>query len=291
MITLRKWIKNFINGMYDGPDVQTQIDAGWFDWFCSDEKLARNTQKIGNVLKDIDDDYILDNFSVSFDNGYPYTELLYDSICFKKLHNGLVEDSSEEHFVVTIDDKRESSKYCIWTRRKGEVEYRCKTKRDLLYAITDLAASFQGQKWENLGDVNFLAYGGSLVRPHWSKEELKKYPDLDSEYDVFNLITEAGDNGDKLSARLFCVDIDDVICDADNKKEILTLIGLEDKVDLPSEQIMSPENWAMEMVEDGIMTSDPTTFKTQYPGSWEDTYISMKNLKSWLKSLGAGQFI
>ena len=96
--------------------------------------------------------------------------------------NGLQRGSDEWHentiYAVTPEEaqaiKRESSKYCIWTRRKGEVEYRCKTKRDLLYAITDLAASFQGQRWENLGDVNFLAYGGSLVRPHWSKEELEK---------------------------------------------------------------------------------------------------------------------
>lgn len=49
--------------------------------------------------------------------------------------------------------------------------------------------------WINLGDVNFLTYGGCMVRPHWSEEELKEHPELSTMYDVFYLNTEAGENG------------------------------------------------------------------------------------------------
>ena len=35
-----------------------------------------------------------------------------------------------------------------------------------------MAIKTKNNKWENLGDVNFLAYGGCLVKNHWTDEEL-----------------------------------------------------------------------------------------------------------------------
>jgi hypothetical protein len=46
-IPIRQWCRNFYNGKYDAKDVDTQIDAGWYDWFCSDKALAAKTQKLG----------------------------------------------------------------------------------------------------------------------------------------------------------------------------------------------------------------------------------------------------
>ena len=31
---LATWIQKFNDGDFDSRDVQTQIEAGWFDWFC-----------------------------------------------------------------------------------------------------------------------------------------------------------------------------------------------------------------------------------------------------------------
>ena len=35
-LNLNEWIKKFIDGNYADSDINTQIDAGWFDWFCRD---------------------------------------------------------------------------------------------------------------------------------------------------------------------------------------------------------------------------------------------------------------
>ncbi|MDD2259214.1 MAG: hypothetical protein PHT90_01205 [Bacilli bacterium] len=50
---LRSWILNFNNEMYSSKDVETQIEAGWYDWFCKDTSLANKTTKMGNIVKQI----------------------------------------------------------------------------------------------------------------------------------------------------------------------------------------------------------------------------------------------
>ena len=52
-------------------------------------------------------------------------------------------------------------------------------------------------EWVNMGDINFLAYGGCLVKPHFSEEELKDHESLENTFDVFYLNTEFGENGDE----------------------------------------------------------------------------------------------
>ncbi len=51
--TLRQWISNFNKGIYDAYDRKTQIEAGWFDWFCRDSSLRNKTYKLGGVVKQI----------------------------------------------------------------------------------------------------------------------------------------------------------------------------------------------------------------------------------------------
>ena len=59
---------------------------------------------------------------------------------------------------------------------------------------------------------------------------------------------------------------------------------------------MSPELLAKEMVEyEGVANFNPTVVKEgkviQYPYSWEDYIVSDDDLVSWLKDLGASEFI
>ena len=35
-IVLRTWIKRFNNGDFEARVVLTQIEAGWYDWFCKE---------------------------------------------------------------------------------------------------------------------------------------------------------------------------------------------------------------------------------------------------------------
>jgi hypothetical protein len=68
----RDWVAKFKAGEFDSPDVDTQIKAGWYDWFCSDTSLAKRTQKMGNFLeKIIWSPKIKDSMYVWFKNNAP----------------------------------------------------------------------------------------------------------------------------------------------------------------------------------------------------------------------------
>ncbi len=49
-VTLGEWIKNYLEGKYSAPDVETQCKAGWYDWFCKKEILHKKTQKLAKKL-------------------------------------------------------------------------------------------------------------------------------------------------------------------------------------------------------------------------------------------------
>ena len=50
------------------------------------------------------------------------------------------------------------------------------------------------RKWINYGDVNFLEHGGCLVAPSYSEDEIKENPALSDVFNVFKVITDAGDD-------------------------------------------------------------------------------------------------
>ncbi len=138
--------------------------------------------------------------------------------------------------------------------------------------------------WTNYGDVNFIEYGGCLIKPHWTEEELKKFPELSNMYDVFYLHTEVGDDGDKKAAVLCTVDISDTWI---NKKDILYAIGLEKLKDKPMEEIMKPELWAKEIVEYyGPFVFDGVAYHQMYPIFWADAIISDEDIIKWMNELG-----
>lgn len=143
------------------------------------------------------------------------------------------------------------------------------------------------KEWINYGDVNFLAYGGCLVAPHWDKATLEEHPDFADQFDVFQLITEAGDNCDQMLARLFMVTVGDY---EDSKKDILYAIGLEDKADLPMDKIIPLSMWAKEIVEYGC-GEQGMSYDNPYACQFEDYVISKEDLKKWLTDLGAADVI
>lgn len=89
-INVSTWIDNFLNGKYESKDVKTQIEAGWYDWFCKDSSLARKTQIMGGIIKQIKAGrkVNLQDWYVWFKNNCPLNGPLYDDFRFADLETG-----------------------------------------------------------------------------------------------------------------------------------------------------------------------------------------------------------
>jgi hypothetical protein len=80
----------FLRGDFDLNTRKTQIEAGWYDWFCRDTSLAAKTQNLGKkVLRlmksskiDIEKNYVF------FKNNCPMYGSLYDDIRICDLETG-----------------------------------------------------------------------------------------------------------------------------------------------------------------------------------------------------------
>ncbi len=114
-ITLSHWIQNFNQGKFDKKDTQTQIKAGWFDWFCKDSSLANKTKKMGNIIKQIKavGKVDLETSYVWFKNNCPLNGPLYDDFRIADI------ETNNNLIVVQIDCAWNDFKYTAYERLDG----------------------------------------------------------------------------------------------------------------------------------------------------------------------------
>lgn len=148
-------------------------------------------------------------------------------------------------------------------------------------------------KWKNMGDINYSAYGGCLVKPHFDENESVKGAEYI--YDVFYLNSEYGENGNQNFAALCCVDLTDSWLHWD---DMLRACGYDNYIGLSFTDLikkLSPEIMAKEIVEyEGVSNFSPVVVKEdgviQYPFDWTDYIVSDSDLKEWLVNIGAEEF-
>ena len=89
-LTIREWIQKFDNFEFHIPEVDVQIKAGWYDWFCKDQSLCNKTRSLGTKVKQLSKSskVDIDNTYVFFKNNCPVNGPLYDSFSFCDIESG-----------------------------------------------------------------------------------------------------------------------------------------------------------------------------------------------------------
>lgn len=89
-ISIREYLRNFDNGFYSSPDTNTQIGAGWYDWFCDSRSLRNKTIVLTKKLKRIVNSKKInqDTQFVWFKNNCPLYGYLYDDIRISDIETG-----------------------------------------------------------------------------------------------------------------------------------------------------------------------------------------------------------
>ena len=140
-ITVREWIKNDGAGKYDDPSFDVQCSAGWNDWFCPDSELLPKLKKLAKLIIRIEDDFILDNYTLTFYNNYPLDFPLYDQIRFTPINYRKYQNAE---FGIECDHPCGSKyMYEIFTERNDwKTEFKCMDMDEALNAVHKIAYDF-----------------------------------------------------------------------------------------------------------------------------------------------------
>jgi len=87
---LNKWVEKFDAFEFSDPHFDTQIKAGWYDWFCNDKALAGKTKSLGKKLKQImkSPKVNCETSYVFFKNNCPMNGSLYDDFRICDIKSG-----------------------------------------------------------------------------------------------------------------------------------------------------------------------------------------------------------
>ena len=122
---LREWIEEFEAGTFDKASMNSQIYAGWIDWFCKGETLRNKTKVIGNKLKKIKSDFVLDNFYVTLKNHKPLDGRMYNSVMFTHIKDNDIDSG----FILIFNTDPEKMRYELefFSKKLNQISYKSTT--------------------------------------------------------------------------------------------------------------------------------------------------------------------
>lgn len=133
--SIRDLINDFKNGKYNSDNIETQISAGWFEWFCDDCDLLVKTHEFCSILCTLNESskINLDKWYVYFKNICPLKGSLYDEIRFAVI------ETKEIIYIIQIDFECNKSKFVVLGKKDermiipDKVLYETNSKEELVF--------------------------------------------------------------------------------------------------------------------------------------------------------------
>lgn len=137
-LKVKEYLDNFYKGEYtvnpDTPDSivsERMCNAGWYDWFCSERRLARYLKMMTPTIKACakDNDVLNNEYRIWFKNNCPASDdPLYSDARFEPLDEN---ERNKKYFVIIFDDHRLKAKFSVYNITFGEV-LRTNDKKELV---------------------------------------------------------------------------------------------------------------------------------------------------------------
>ena len=137
MMPVRQWQDNYRAGAYKDKDVGAQRTAGWWEWECPNDTLARRLKEIAPVVMRIKEPLILDGYSVYFSNHLSNRKSLYDNVQFEPMNRA----KKNDFFMIYVGNQDERDRLTLYTRRYGlnAPEFGCERIGEMVQYISGMA--------------------------------------------------------------------------------------------------------------------------------------------------------
>lgn len=154
------------------------------------------------------------------------------------------------------------------------------------------------EKWKNYGDINFVAYGGCLVRPHFTIEELKNEENAEENrqknLDVLCLMP--GDEDNIYYGYISNIDFRYDVSQED-LAEMCIICGYDEFAQMPIEEMlengMTYNKIAVELAQTIDRFRTGLTYKSRISvaDTMESMQMTYEELCEWLRDVGAEEYI
>ncbi|MDD3383684.1 MAG: hypothetical protein PHX46_02600 [Bacilli bacterium] len=110
MYTIKEWQNNYLSGNFNKKNVKVQIEIGWLDWFCNDNKLYNKTEEYSNIVCNLKDNQIfqISETLLCFKEHLSFSGKYHDDIIF------INENTKKKCLIISINNSVEKNKYAVY---------------------------------------------------------------------------------------------------------------------------------------------------------------------------------